>query len=56
MAPLYLALRDASETEPEAEEIWREVSERRAANMRKLVEDLKAVNGLRAGLSIEEVA
>jgi AcrR family transcriptional regulator len=56
MAPLLLALRDASTTEPEAEQVWREISDRRAANMRKLVQDLEAVGGLRAGLSVDEAA
>jgi len=56
MAPLLLALRDASATEPEAKEVWREISDRRAANMRQLVEDLSAAGGLRAGLSVDEAA
>jgi AcrR family transcriptional regulator len=56
MAPLMLALRDASATEPEAKKVWREISDRRAANMRRLVEDLEAAGGLRAGLSIDEAA
>lgn len=56
MAPLLLALRDASATEPEAKEVWREISDRRAANMRQLVEDLAAAGGLRAGLSVDEAA
>jgi AcrR family transcriptional regulator len=42
MAPLLLALRDASSTEPEAEQVWIAISERRAANMRRLVADLGA--------------
>jgi AcrR family transcriptional regulator len=56
MAPLLLALRDASATEPEAKQVWREISDRRAANMRQLVQDLDAAGGLRAGLSIDEAA
>lgn len=56
MAPLYLALRDASATEPEAAAIWREISERRAANMRRLAEDVRAAGGLRDGLSVDEAA
>jgi AcrR family transcriptional regulator len=56
MAPLLLALRDASATEPEAKQVWREISDRRAANMRKLVQDLQAAGGLRAGLSVDEAA
>ncbi|MGI8756693.1 MAG: TetR/AcrR family transcriptional regulator [Acidimicrobiales bacterium] len=56
MAPLFMALRDASATEPEARQVWREISDRRAANMRKLVRDLSATDGLRAGVSIDEAA
>ncbi|MDQ6725846.1 MAG: TetR/AcrR family transcriptional regulator [Actinomycetota bacterium] len=56
MAPLMLALRDASATEPEAMKVWREISDRRAANMRLLVGDLDAAGGLRAGLSVDEAA
>lgn len=56
MAPLMLALRDASATEPEAKEVWREISDRRAANMRLLVEDLDAAGGLRPGLGVDEAA
>jgi len=56
MAPLFLALRDASATEPDAKHVWRETSDRRAANMRRLAMDLDAAGGLRAGLSIDEAA
>lgn len=56
MAPLFLALRDAAATEPEAQLVWREISDRRAANMRRLAEDLDAAGGLRPGLSIDEAA
>jgi AcrR family transcriptional regulator len=56
VAPLFLALRDASATEPEAKQVWTEISGRRATNMRKLVQDLKAAGGLRADLSIDEAA
>ncbi len=56
LAPLLLALRDASATEPEAREVWKEISDRRAINMRRLVQDLEAAGGLRAGLSIDEAA
>ena len=56
MAPLLLALRDAAATEPEARQVWSEISDRRAANMRKLVQDLEAAGGLRSGLSIDEAA
>ncbi len=56
MAPLLLALRDAATTEPEAEAVWREISDRRAANMRLLATDLASAHGLRPGLTIDEVA
>ena len=56
MAPLLLALRDASATEPEAKQVWQEISDRRAANMRKLARNLQSAGGLRAGLSVDEAA
>jgi AcrR family transcriptional regulator len=56
MAPLLLALRDAAATEREAHEVWREISDRRAANMHKLAHDLAQAGGLRPGLSIEDAA
>ncbi len=56
VAPLFLALRDASATEPEAKQVWTEISNRRAANMRKLVQNLEAAGGLRSDLSIDEAA
>jgi hypothetical protein len=54
MAPLALALRDASTTEPEAREIWQEISDRRARNMRLLAEELRAAGALRPDLSVDE--
>lgn len=56
MAPLHLALRDASSTESEAQEVWRQVSERRAANMRRLAEDLQTTGRLRQDLSVSDAA
>jgi AcrR family transcriptional regulator len=56
MAPLFLALRDASSTEPEALEVWKQIGERRADNMRKLVLDIRAAGGLRANLSVDAAA
>jgi AcrR family transcriptional regulator len=56
LAPLFLALRDAAATEPEAKQVWQEISRRRAANMRKLAEDLNAAGGLRPDLSIDDAA
>lgn len=56
MAPLFVALRDASSTEPEADAVWREISERRAVNMRLLVRDLRDAGGLRRGLAVDTAA
>lgn len=56
LAPLFLALRDASSTEPEARSVWEQISERRAANMREFASDLRAAGGLRADLSIDDAA
>ena len=54
MAPLALALRDASTTEPEALEVWQEITTRRAENMRRLARNLRDAGGLRKDLSIAE--
>lgn len=51
-----VALRDAATTEPDAHDVWRQISDRRAANMRKLVGDLRQAGGLRPGLSIPDAA
>jgi len=56
MAPLFLALRDAASTEPEARAVWEQISQRRAVNMRALARDLRAAGGLRHDLSIDEAA
>jgi AcrR family transcriptional regulator len=56
MAPLFLALREASSTEPEALQVWREIGERRASNMRKLAKNIRETGALRPGLSIDEAA
>jgi len=56
LAPLFLALRDASATDPEAAQVWSQISERRAANMRLLAADLLATGQLRDDLTVDEVA
>jgi AcrR family transcriptional regulator len=56
MAPLFLAVREAAATEPEAEEVWQEISQRRAANMRRLIGDIRDTGGLREDLSINQAA
>ena len=42
--------------EPELEKLWREISRRRAANMRLLVENLATTGRLREGLSLDVAA
>ena len=56
MAPLFLALKDASSTEPEARAVWDQIGQRRAGNMRDFARDLRAAGGLRHDLSIDEAA
>ena len=55
MAPLFLALRDAASTEPEAKEVWEQIGHRRATNMRRLVAAL-GDGALRPGLSVDAAA
>ncbi len=56
LAPIFVALRDASATEPAAREVWHRISERRAANMRTFVRELRTAGGLRPDLSIRDAA
>jgi AcrR family transcriptional regulator len=56
LAPLFASLRDAAVIDSEAESVWREISERRAQNMRRFVEDIEAVGGLRGDLDVEVAA
>ncbi|HEY5154893.1 MAG TPA: TetR/AcrR family transcriptional regulator [Acidimicrobiales bacterium] len=56
LAPLFLALRDASTTDPDAYAVWQQISDRRAANMRKFAEDLHRTGQLRNDLGISDAA
>lgn len=56
LAPLVAHLREAARAEPELSELWREISTRRASNMRRFAADLATAGGLRDGLSIDEAA
>lgn len=47
LAPLFLALRDASSVDSEAAGVWQEISDRRARNMQKLVADVRSTVGER---------
>lgn len=56
LAPLFLALQAAASSEPELATLWREISERRAANMRLLAADIAATGALRSDISVDQVA
>jgi AcrR family transcriptional regulator len=56
LAPIFEVLRDAATTDNECATLWREISDRRAGNMRLLAVDLRATGQLRADLSDDEVA
>lgn len=56
LAPLFQVLKAAAPMEPELEKLWREISRRRAANMRLLVENLATTGRLREGLSLDVAA
>lgn len=56
LAPLLLVVRGASSTTPDLANMWREISDRRAANMRLFAAELIATGQLRGGLGAEEVA
>lgn len=56
LAPVYLALRDASTTDHESAALWQEISGRRAANMRRFAADLRSTGELRPDLSDDDVA
>lgn len=56
LAPVFIALRDAAVTDPECAALWTEIGQRRAMNMRRLADDLRATGELRGDLSDEQVA
>ncbi|WP_345422668.1 helix-turn-helix domain-containing protein [Actinomycetospora chlora] len=56
LAPVFLALRDAAARDATTASLWREISERRARNMREFAADLRATGELRDDLTDDEVA
>lgn len=56
LAPVFIALRDAANDDPACGALWREISERRARNMREFAADLRATGELRTDLSDNDVA
>jgi hypothetical protein len=49
-------MREAALTDPTCAELWTDITNRRASNMRALAADLRAAGGLREDLTDEEVA
>jgi AcrR family transcriptional regulator len=56
LAPLFLALRAAAAATPELDQLWTEITERRARNMRLLADDIALTGDLRSDLTREEIA
>jgi AcrR family transcriptional regulator len=56
LAPLFLVLREAAAGQKELGQLWREITQRRARNMRLLAADLATTNALRPELTMDEVA
>jgi len=56
LAPVFLALRDAAGNDPESAVLWKEISDRRAANMRRFAADLRGTGELRADRTDDDVA
>jgi AcrR family transcriptional regulator len=56
LAPIFKVLQSAATQDAELNTLWREISQRRAANMRLLAQDLAATGRLRRDLSIAKVS
>ena len=56
LAPLFKVLQAAAAQEPDLAALWREISRRRAANMRLLAQDLAATGQVRRDLPLSRVA
>jgi AcrR family transcriptional regulator len=56
LAPVFLALRDAAGSDPESASLWKEISDRRATNMRRFAANLRGTGELRDDLTDDDVA
>ena len=56
IAPIFVALRDAAQTDPDCAALFTEITNRRAANMLRLAADLRSTGELRPELSDRYVA
>lgn len=56
LAPLFRTLDAAAAADGQLAALWQEITDRRVANMRLLAADLAAAGGIRADLTLDEVA
>jgi AcrR family transcriptional regulator len=56
LAPLFLVLREAAAGHKELATLWRQITERRARNMRLLADDLMGTASVRADLTRDDIA
>lgn len=56
LAPIVIALREAAVADGECADLWAEISDRRARNMRRLAADLRSTGELRLDLTDDDVA
>lgn len=56
LAPLFLVLREAAAGQKQLGALWREITERRARNMRLLAADLHSTGAMRPELQLAEIA
>ena len=56
LAPVVRIVNEAAPSEPEVAALWHEITERRAANMRRFVEDVQEAAPLRPGLTVDRAA
>ncbi len=56
LAPLFRVIREAVPSEPEVAAVWKEISDRRAANMRTFITDVNTTHALREDLTVEQAA
>lgn len=56
LAPIFLALRDAAPDDPECAELWKQIADRRAANMRLFIAELSQTGELRDDVGQDELA
>jgi AcrR family transcriptional regulator len=56
LAPTFLALQAAAASDPDCAALWKQISERRATNMRRFAADLRCTGEIRADLTDDQVA